>query len=134
MAAIDAQRARHCPFCTMPAGRIIAINELAYAIRDLYPDTSLHTLIIPKRHIADYFDLGQAERHAIHSLMEAERDNIRSTDKAVLAFNVAINCGKDAGQTILHCHIHLIPRRRADNADPGRSVLGIVPNEHPNAD
>jgi ATP adenylyltransferase len=127
---IDSERQEGCPFCNMLSSRIIAVNALSYAVRDLYPDTVLHTLIIPKRHVADYFDLRQPERRAIHRLMEAERERVRSIDKTVSAFNIAINCGKDAGQTVLHCHIHLVPRRHGDDAELDRALPGVVSNKH----
>lgn len=121
------QRVGGCAFCDMPAARIVAENELCYAVRDLYPVTRQHTLVIPKRHVADYFDLYQPERNAAQVLLEAEREKIGSTDKEVSGFNVGINCGEDAGQTIFHCHIHLIPRRKGDVDDARGGVRGVIP-------
>ncbi len=131
MFAVGPEREAACPFCNMPSVRITVANELCYAVRDLYPDTALHTLIIPKRHVVDYFDLRQPERCAIHCLMEAERTRLKAIDRSVSGFNIAINCGTDAGQTVLHCHIHLVPRRRGDNAELDRSLPGVVPNMRP---
>ena len=121
------QRVGGCAFCDMPAARIVAENELSYAVRDLYPVTPQHTLVIPKRHVADYFDLYQPERNAAQALLEAEREKIRSTDKEVSGFNVGINCGEDAGQTIFHRHIHMIPRRKGDVDDARGGVRGVIP-------
>jgi ATP adenylyltransferase len=91
--------------------RIIDENPLAYAIRDGYPVTPLHTLIIPKRHAPSYFELGRAEVNACNLLLERVREVIRANDRAVEGFNVGLNDGEVAGQSVFHCHIHLIPRR-----------------------
>src|SRR4029078_1083679 len=104
-------------------------NELCYAVRDLYPVTELHTLVIPQRHVGDYFDLYQPERNAIHGLLEAERTVIRQSDARVSGFNVGVNAGEDAGQTIFHCHVHLIPRRKGDLEDPRGGVRGVIPSK-----
>jgi hypothetical protein len=79
------------------------------------------------RHVAEYFDLYQPERNAAQALLEAEREKIRSTDKEVSGFNVGINCGEDAGQTIFHCHIHMIPRRKGDVDDARGGIRGVIP-------
>ena len=80
-----------CPFCEMPEDRVIAENELAYAVRDAFPVTVLHTLVIPKRHVSGYFDLGQAELNACHRLLEQEKEAIEHADTSVEGFNVGIN-------------------------------------------
>src|SRR5262249_17379026 len=129
IAASYAQRASGCAFCEMPTSRIVAENALCYAVRDLYPVTSHHTLVIPKRHVVDYFDLYQPERNAVQALLEAERQKITSMDGDVSAVNVGINCGEDAGQTIFHCHIHLIPRRKGDVDNPRGGVRGVIPSK-----
>lgn len=115
-----------CLFCEIPADRIIHENELAYAIRDGYPVTDLHTLVIPKRHVSSYFDLGQAEINACHALLREAKAAIECSDAAVTGFNVGINNGEDAGQTIFHCHIHLIPRRKGDVEEPRGGVRHII--------
>lgn len=116
-----------CPFCELPTQRIMAENDLALAIRDGYPVTALHTLIIPKRHVSDYFDLFQPERNAMQALLEQQRALILESDPSVTGFNVGINSGADAGQTIFHCHVHLIPRRKGDVAEPRGGVRGVIP-------
>ena len=116
-----------CVFCNNCAGRIIAENELCFAIRDGFPVTDLHTLIIPKRHVADYFDLYQPELNAIHDLLSRQRQSIMHEDKTVTGFNVGINAGKSAGQTVFHVHIHLIPRRNGDVEEPRGGVRGVIP-------
>ena len=122
-------RETDCLFCGIDSDRIIAENELCYAIRDGFPVTPLHTLVIPKRHVADYFDLYQPELNAIQTLLNEQREQIRTADPAVTGFNVGINSGADAGQTIFHVHVHLIPRREGDVADPRGGVRGVIPEK-----
>jgi ATP adenylyltransferase len=127
MAEAYTNRSEGCPFCELPSARIVAENELALAFRDGFPVTEHHTLIIPKRHVSDYFDLFQPERNAMQALMEQQRALILQIDPSVTAFNVGINAGPDAGQTIFHCHIHLIPRRNRDVDEPRGGVRGVIP-------
>ena len=122
-------RDQACIFCTISEDRIIAENELCYAIRDGFPVTKMHTLVIPKRHVADYFDLYQPELNAIQALLNEQREHIRAADPAVTGFNVGINAGVDAGQTIFHVHVHLIPRRMGDVANPRGGVRGVIPDK-----
>jgi ATP adenylyltransferase len=122
-------RSEDCVFCQLDPSRMIAENELCYAIRDAFPVTPLHTLVIPKRHVADYFDLYQPELNAIHRLLQDQRSEILKQDSAVTGFNVGINSGKDAGQTISHVHVHLIPRREGDVAEPRGGVRGVIPSK-----
>jgi ATP adenylyltransferase len=122
-------RSEGCVFCEMPTGRVIAENELCFAVRDQYPVTELHTLVIPKRHVADFFDLYQPERNAIHSMLDELRRKIQGVDPAVTGFNVGINAGEDAGQTVFHCHVHLIPRRKGDIENPRGGVRGVIPDK-----
>ena len=118
-----------CLFCEIPTTRIIAENSLAYAVYDGYPVTEYHTLVIPKRHTATYFDLYQPELNACNQLLESMKEKILDQDKSVTAFNIGINNGEDAGQTIYHCHIHLIPRRKGDVESPRGGVRGIIPDK-----
>jgi ATP adenylyltransferase len=115
-----------CPFCEIPPDAIASENELAYAIRDAFPVTPLHTLVIPRRHVHSYFELKPAELEACHRLLESEKAAIESQDKDVQGFNVGINDGAVAGQTVFHCHIHLIPRRTGDVADPRGGVRNVI--------
>ncbi|MEO5338472.1 MAG: HIT domain-containing protein [Magnetospirillum sp. WYHS-4] len=124
-----ATRKLDCPFCSIPNDRIIAENELAYAIRDAYPVTEGHTLIIPRRHVADYFDLYHAERNAVEQLLHQCRDGLKSADQAIDGFNVGANAGQSAGQTVFHVHIHLIPRRTGDIEEPRGGVRGVIPSK-----
>jgi len=118
-----------CLFCNIDKDRIIASNELAYVIRDAFPVTEHHTLIIPKRHAATYFDLGQAEVNAINSLLHEQKRLIEEMDSTVSGFNIGMNCGEDAGQTVFHCHVHLIPRRKGDVDNPKGGVRHSIPGK-----
>ena len=118
-----------CLFCNIETERVISKNELAYSIRDGFPVTEKHTLIIPKRHVASYFDLGQAEINAINQLMTKEKLQIEEDDTTVTGFNIGINSGNSAGQTIFHCHIHLIPRRDGDVERPRGGIRHIIPGK-----
>ena len=103
-------------------------NELAFAIYDGYAVTEGHTLVIPKRHVADYFDLHQAERNAIDQLLKEQRGYLSSSDPTITGWNVGANAGESAGQTVFHVHIHLIPRRDGDMDDPKGGVRGVIPD------
>jgi|TARA_B110000240_G_C13428436_1_gene422613 ATP adenylyltransferase len=121
-------RESSCIFCE-PDRDIVAENELAIAFRDGYPVTPLHTLVIPKRHVADYFDLYQPELNAINQLLQKLKSDIVNEDPTVTGFNVGINAGESAGQTVFHCHVHLIPRRAGDVEDPRGGVRGVIAAE-----
>jgi len=116
-----------CLFCEIPPHRIIDSNSLAYAIRDMYPVTELHTLVIPRKHTPSYFDLDQSEIHAITELLKRIQSCIREQDASVEAFNIGINDGEVSGQSIPHCHIHLIPRRKGDVREPRGGVRHTIP-------
>tara|TARA_B100000929_G_scaffold283156_1_gene263922 strand:- start:714 stop:1091 length:378 start_codon:yes stop_codon:yes gene_type:complete len=118
---------KDCLFCNIPTVRIVLENELAYAVRDGYPVTEMHSLIIPKRHIQDYFDLTKEELIACDQLIRSLKDEISNSDNSVNGFNIGMNSGETAGQTIFHCHIHLIPRRTGDVDNPRGGVRNIIP-------
>lgn len=107
-----------CPFCKFMADAIVAENDLAFAIRDKFPVMHLHTLVIPRRHVVDYFELREKELSAIHALLRECRSGIFELDPSVGGFNVGANAGRAAGQKIQHVHIHLIPRRSGDIPPP----------------
>lgn len=121
-----AQREAGCLFCELPKGRIVKENELAVVIRDAFAVTGHHTLIIPKRHVADYFGLTQPEVNPTHQLLTRQRLLIEDTDPTVEGFNVGTNNGATAGQTIFHCHLHLIPRRPGDTPSPRGGVRHVI--------
>ena len=85
--------------------------------------------MIPKRHVADYFDLYQPERNAIDQMLQEQLTAILALDSTVTGFNVGINAGKSAGQTVFHVHVHLIPRRDGDVVDPKGGVRGVIPSK-----
>jgi len=118
----------NCHFCGLPEDRIVDESETCLVIRDLYPVTAFHTLIITKRHIASYFDLSAQERAEVQRLIDEHRQRIEQEDESVSGFNIGINCGEDAGQTVMHCHVHLIPRRNGDIDDPRGGVRGVIPD------
>jgi len=115
-----------CLFCEQQSAAE-AENELAFVVKDKYPVTPLHKLIIPKRHAATFFDLFEPERRAINLLLDLARTAILASDKNVEGFNIGMNNGEIAGQTIHHAHVHLIPRRKGDIDDPRGGVRGIIP-------
>lgn len=119
-------RNEECLFCNLENGRILYSSEHAIAIRDKYPVTEHHTLIIPKRHTANYFELSETEISSCHELLTRSKNNILQLDPSVTGFNVGINVGESAGQTIFHCHIHLIPRREHDVENPRGGVRGVI--------
>src|SRR5262249_51876150 len=108
---------------------VIAENGLAVAIRDEFPVTPFHSLVIPKRHIEDYFDLFVSEHRAVQLLADEVRREIQTRDSTVEGFNVGVNSGTAAGQTVSHCHVHIIPRRVGDVANPRGGVRGIIPGK-----
>src|SRR2546421_3574955 len=117
-----------CPFCVdIAQQRVVATLGTVYAIRDLYPVTDGHLLIIPVRHNTDFFTMTWEEKTDAFTLAEELKDKIRKDDPSVIAFNLGMNCGEAAGQTIMHAHIHLIPRRAGDTPSPRGGVRGVIP-------
>ena len=121
-----------CLFCQIQLqnrDRIIDENSLAYAIRDGFAVTEHHTLFIPKRHTEDYFGLTQAEINAINELVTKQKKVLDRTDPTINGYNIGLNCGESAGQTIFHCHLHLIPRRTGDVENPRGGVRHVIPGK-----
>jgi len=118
-----------CLFCNPKASGIAHENELAYASYDTYPVSDNHCLIIPKRHIVDYFDLSNEELIACNDLIKIIKKEVLDKDKSVKAFNIGSNAGIEAGQSIMHCHIHLIPRRKDDVENPQGGVRSVIPKK-----
>jgi len=113
----------------MPRERILLENAHMVAIRDGFPVTPLHTLVIPKRHVPDYFGLTPQEVLAANELIHDLRQAVLEEDSAVQGFNIGMNAGPVAGQTIFHCHIHLIPRRPGDVENPRGGVRHLMPGK-----
>ena len=118
-----------CLFCSVKDTGCNHENELAYASYDSYPVSNLHCLIIPKRHIRDYFDLTKEELVACNNLVRIVKDEILKKDVTVKGFNLGTNIGKVSGQSIMHCHFHLIPRRDGDVENPQGGVRSVIPNK-----
>ncbi len=118
-----------CLFCAVEEERVVLANDLAYVIRDAFPVTDDHSLIIPRRHVVGYFDLTQEELLACDALLRTLRKQISEQDPSVEGFNVGSNDGEVAGQTIFHCHIHLIPRRAGDVERPRGGIRHLIPGK-----
>ena len=118
-----------CLFCNAKESGIAAENEFAYASYDTYPVSDFHCLIIPKRHVKDYFEMSDAELLACNDLITKIKNEILAKDKTVKAFNIGTNAGKMSGQSIMHCHIHLIPRREGDVENPQGGVRSVIPKK-----
>jgi diadenosine tetraphosphate (Ap4A) HIT family hydrolase len=125
---LEAQKDPNCRFCDPEKKeRIIASNETAYAVADGFPVTPLHMLVIPRRHTLDYFTMTSQERRDAEELIVFLREKIMCEDPTVVAFNIGTNCGVVAGQSVMHAHIHLIPRRKGDTENPRGGVRGVIP-------
>ena len=118
-----------CLFCNIKESGCAHENELAFASYDSYPVSKYHCLIIPKRHIKDYFDLSDDELIACNELIKIIKKEILNKDSLVKGFNLGTNIGKLSGQTIMHCHLHLIPRRAGDVDNPQGGVRSVIPNK-----
>ena len=118
-----------CLFCNVKESGIAAENEFAYASYDSYPVSDFHCLIIPKRHVKDYFEMSDEELLACNDLIIKIKNEILAKDKTVKAFNIGTNAGKISGQSIMHCHIHLIPRREGDVENPQGGVRSVIPKK-----
>jgi diadenosine tetraphosphate (Ap4A) HIT family hydrolase len=116
-----------CLFCNIKESGLADENNLAYASYDSYPVSDLHCLIIPKRHVKDYFELTDEEIIACNTLIKNIKAEIENKDPSVRGFNIGTNVGKISGQSILHCHIHLIPRREGDVENPQGGVRSVIP-------
>lgn len=114
-----------CPFCRPDS--ILVQNDLAYVHPDKYPVNPGHLLIIPKRHVADFFLMTEAEKAAMLSLLD-EAKHYLDGNHAPAGYNVGINVGEAAGQTIPHVHMHLIPRYQGDTENPRGGVRGVIPS------
>ena len=118
-----------CLFCNIRESGVAHENDFAYASYDSYPVSKDHCLIIPKRHIGDYFDLSKKELIACDELIKIVKSEIIKKDQTVKGFNIGTNIGKVSGQSIFHCHIHLIPRREGDVENPQGGVRSVIPNK-----
>ena len=118
-----------CLFCNSEESGFIFENKLSFVSFDTYPVSKYHCLIIPKRHIDNFFSLTNDELLACNDLIKIAKDDILSKDPSVKGFNLGTNIGKASGQSILHCHFHLIPRRLDDVKNPQGGVRSVIPNK-----
>ena len=120
----------NCPLClTQIQSMIIERIGSVVSIPDKYPVTNSHTLILPIRHTPDFFSMTSDEIEDALALIKLLRDKITRDDPSVTGFNIGVNCGTSAGQTIMHAHIHLIPRRDGDTPKPRGGVRGVIPGK-----
>jgi diadenosine tetraphosphate (Ap4A) HIT family hydrolase len=117
-----------CPFCSLSEGRISQDREHAVVIRDAFPISPGHTLIIPKRHVASFFEVTNSELTDLMSLLTAAHDELERQFHPA-GYNIGINDGAAAGQTVPHLHIHLIPRYSGDQDDPRGGVRWVIPDK-----
>lgn len=113
-----------CPFC-LPE-EVILENELAWARFDKFPVNPGHMLVITRRHVANFFDSTTEERQSINDLLEKARKLLDERFQPD-GYNIGVNCGFAAGQTIMHLHVHLIPRYQGDMENPRGGVRGVIP-------
>lgn len=128
MLAMTAFDSKICAFCTLPPERIIHGNATAIVIRDSYPVSPGHTLLIPRRHTGSFFDLSEQERVDILTLLDWAKLML-DRDFRPQGYNIGINDGAAAGQTVPHLHMHLIPRYEGDLTDPKGGVRWVIPGK-----
>ena len=116
----------NCVFCNISEESIINEYQHFFIIRDSSPVTSLHSLIIPKRHIVSYFECNKEEYEEIPLVLNTQKTELKLTDDAITGFNIGMNIGEDAGQTVFHFHIHIIPRRKGDIDNPKGGIRGVI--------
>ena len=120
----------NCIFCNKKNYRTIGHSKKFFIIRDTsYPVTKHHTLVITKKHISSYFDLTLEETKELKKILKYQKKALEKVDRTITGFNIGVNVGEDAGQSIKHCHVHLIPRRKGDVKDPRGGVRGVIPSK-----
>ena len=117
----------NCVFCGISRERMIAENDMCFAMYDDFPVSKGHVLIIPKRHVADYFCLTEDEVMAIQTIMRELKLKL-DAEFSPDGYNVGINVNEAAGQTVFHVHVHLIPRYKGDVENPKGGVRGVIPD------
>jgi diadenosine tetraphosphate (Ap4A) HIT family hydrolase len=119
-----------CPFCSLPASRVLHTSPHGRAFRDAYPVSDGHTLVVPHRHVGSLFDLLPAERADLWLLADEVRQALAASHGPD-GFNIGVNDGEAAGQTVGHAHIHVIPRYAGDVADPRGGIRWVIPDRAP---
>jgi len=119
-----------CVFCEeLALGNTVAELGHAVALRDRFPVTEGHTLVIPRFHVADLFDLPDEAVGDIWRLLKSLREQLNRDDPTIRGYNLGVNSGVVAGQTVPHAHVHLIPRRKGDTPEPRGGVRGVIPGQ-----
>lgn len=120
-----------CPLCEYALNEAswLAESKEMFAIYDEYPVTENHVLIVTKAHIGDYLDLNYRQYVQLCNLMQSLTNMLIKKDHTINGFNVGANCGRAAGQTIIHCHFHIIPRHYGDMEDPRGGIRGCIPDK-----
>jgi len=119
----------NCIFCSKEKLNIIYEDDIFFVIRDSFPVTKDHTLIILNNHDKTYFDLRDKDILQLNNILKFQKESLMQNDNTITGFNIGINQGESAGQTVMHLHIHLIPRRKGDIADPRGGVRGVIPSK-----
>ena len=119
----------NCVFCNLLPKEIINEYNNFFVIRDAYPVTPLHSLIITKRHVVSYFQCSKEELNEIPIILDTQKTELKILDDTITGFNIGMNIGEDAGQTIFHCHVHIIPRRKGDILNPRGGIRGVIPDK-----
>jgi len=117
------------PFLQRSPSEYVAANELAFAVRDAYPVSPGHTLVITRRVVATWFDASAEEQTAVMALVEEVKRSLDTLDPRPDGYNVGFNAGEAAGQTVMHLHVHVIPRYRGDMEDPRGGVRHVIPGK-----
>ena len=116
-----------CPFCNDI--KIVKKYGSVFAVKDNYPVTKGHHLIIPYRHTENYFSMTRTEIEDANKLIVIIKNKLELSDSTITGFNIGMNSGESAGQTVMHSHIHLIPRRNGDTNKPRGGVRGVIPDK-----
>ena len=119
----------NCPFCVIPKHRIMERQANFFIIRDAYPVTDLHTLIISNEHDFIFDMMSDEQALEFTKMVQSSKTNARQLVPTITGFNIGINEGADAGQTVMHFHCHVIPRRNNDAVDPRGGVRGVIPDK-----
>ena len=119
----------NCIFCSKEKLNIIYEDDIFFVIRDSFPVTKDHTLIILNNHDKTYFDLRDKDILQLNNILKFQKESLMQNDNTITGFNIGINQGESAGQTVMHLHIHLIPRRKGDVDDPRGGVRGVIPEK-----
>ena len=116
-----------CTFCELPAERIIAADGPCIAFRDAFPVSAGHTLVVPRRHVVSFRELTPDEWSAALRLAKQLAAELQAGDASITGFNFGANDGEAAGQSVFHCHLHLIPSRAGDHPAPRGGIRGVIP-------